>query len=352
MRTRTLLIALGALACSEPAPPPAAALVLTADSLRVPFAEVTAGAWLGGDRFAVISPADERVALVDFASGSVSMVGAGSGELQHPSGLFSLADTLFISDWGRRRVTAWTAEGRMVRAIPSSDVARGGLPQAVDASGRLYYELAPPARRDGSGNRDSAAVLRAVPGAAADTIARLAPLDIAEVAGDQGRRFERRVFSGDDEWGVLPDGALWIARTYQNRVDWLDTSGTVRRGAQLTDRVLEVTRIDRERFVARFPAELRASAERLPYSPIKPPFVRGLTGADGHVWLEKSRWVNDTTQLYHEVGRDGALVREVRVPGWGRIVAVTPEAALLAYPDSAGFTLMRVPRPAEGAPGR
>ena len=345
MRTRTLLLALGALACSEPAPTPSASLALTADTLRVPFAEVTAGAWLGGERYAVVSPADERVALVDFGSGSVTMVGVGSGELQHPSGLFSLADTLFISDWGKRRVTAWTADGRMARAIPASDVARGGLPQAVDGRGRLYYEVAPPPRRDGSGNRDSAAVVRAGPGSAGDTVARLAPLDIAEVTGDQGRRFERRVFSGDDEWGVLPDGALWIARTYQNRVDWRDASGTVRRGAQLTDRVLEVTRIDRERFVARFPAELRASAERLPYSAIKPPFVRGFTGADGHVWLEKSRWVNDTVQLYHEVGRDGALVREVSVPGWGRIVAVTPETALLVFPDSAGFRVMRVPRP-------
>ena len=344
MRTRTLLLALGALACSEPAPTPSASLALTADTLRVPFAEVTAGAWLGGERYAVVSPADERVALVDFGSGSVTMVGVGSGELQHPSGLFALADTLFISDWGKRRVTAWTADGRMARAIPASDVARGGLPQAVDGRGRLYYEVAPPPRRDGSGNRDSAAVVRAGPGSAGDTVARLAPLDIAEVTGDQGRRFERRVFSGDDEWGVLPDGSLWIARTYQNRVDWLDTAGTVRRGAQLTDRVLEVTRIDRERFAARFPAELRASAERLPYSAIKPPFVRGFTGADGHVWLEKSRWVNDTVQLYHEVGRDGALVREVSVPGWGRIVAVTPEAALLVFPDSAGFRVMRVPR--------
>jgi hypothetical protein len=345
MRTRALLIAAGALACTEPAPIPSALVALTADTLRVPFAEITAGAWLGGDRYAVVSPADAQVALVDFASGSVTMIGAGTTELQHPSGLFALADTVFIADWGKRRITAWTADGRMVRAIPSSDVARGGLPQAIDRRGLLYYELAPPPRRDGSGNRDSAAVVRAGPGSTGDTVIRLAPLDIAEVAGDQGRRFERRVFSGDDEWGVLPDGAIWVARTYQNRVDWIDSTGAVRRGAQLPDRVLEVTRVDRERFVARFPAELRASAERLPYSAIKPPFVRGMTGAGGEVWLEKSRWVNDTTQLYHQVGRDGRLVREVRVPGWGRIVAVTPETALLVFPDSAGFRVMRAPRP-------
>ena len=63
--------------------------------------------------------------------------------------------------------------------------------------------------------------------------------------------------------------------------------------------------MDRERFVERFPAELRASAERLPFSPIKPPFVRGFTVLPDEVWLEKSRSVYDSVQLYHRVGRDG-----------------------------------------------
>jgi hypothetical protein len=345
MRTLALTFIFGALACTEPAPIPSATLALTADTLRVSFDEIAEGAWLGGDRYAVVSPADNAVALVDFAARTVAWVGAGRNELEHPATLFALAETLFIADWGRRRVTAWTGPDRIAREITSSAVARGGLPRAIDGRGRLYFELAPVARRDGSGNRDSSAVLRTTPGSTeVDTVARLAPLDIAEVAGDQGRRFERRVFSGDDEWGVLPGGSVWIARTYQNRVDWIDTAGQVSRGSQLTDRVLEVTRVDRERFVARFPAELRNSAERLPFSPIKPPFVRGFSGADGRVWLEKSRWVMDTAQLYHEVGRDGRLVREVRVPGWGRIVAVAPGVALLAIQDSMGFVLMRVPR--------
>ncbi len=151
----------------------------------------------------------------------------------------------------------------------------------------------------------------------ADTLARLAPLDIAEVMGDAGRRFERRVFSGTDQWGARPDGSLWVARVYENRVDWRDPAGKWTRGEPLPDRVLEVTRYDRELFLRRFPPELRSTAEQLPFAAIKPPFEAGLTGAGGEVWLEKSRAPIDSSRRYHVVDRQGRLREEIRVPGHG-----------------------------------
>ncbi len=106
------------------------------------------------------------------------------------------------------------------------DSSTGALPRAIDATGRLYYEIAPDPGSDGRGNRDSAAIVRMTPGTdGVDTVARLAPLDIAQVATDQGPRWERLVFSGDDEWGVLGDGSVWVARNYHNRVDWRDPDG-------------------------------------------------------------------------------------------------------------------------------
>ena len=42
--------------------------------------------------------------------------------------------------------------------------------------------------------------------------------------------------------------------------------------APLPDRVLEVTQYDRELFYRKFPPELRATAERLPFAAVKPPF--------------------------------------------------------------------------------
>jgi len=336
---RPFLACLLLAACTEPASIATARLVPGSDTLRLPIVEATDGVWLGESRFALLSPADNAVAVVDLAAGTFRILDQSSGELQHPTGLFALGDTVFVSDWARRRATAWTAGGSLARSIPASEALRGALPRAIDRNGALYYELPPPAGRDGSGNRDSAAVVRVRVTGEIDTVARLAPLDIAEVAGDQGRRFERRVFSGDDEWGVLPDGRLWVARTYQNRVDWIDSSG-VKEGARLVDRVLEVTRVDRERFVERFPAELRASAERLPFSPIKPPFVRGFTVLPDEVWLEKSRSVYDSMQLYHRVGRDGEFIREVRLDGWNRALAASDRQALIVLADSIGIRVV------------
>ena len=65
----------------------------------------------------------------------------------------------------------------------------------------------------------------------------LVPLAGSDGFALQARRFERRVFSGADQWGALPDGSLWVARVYDNRVDWRDPSGTWTRGEPLPDRI-------------------------------------------------------------------------------------------------------------------
>jgi hypothetical protein len=319
------------------------------DTLHVGYADATQGLWLGGRRWAVVSPPNSEVAIVDFGAHTVVPLGATTkGALQHPNTIFTLGDTLFVSDWGLRRTTVWASNGAMVRSIPASDVAGGALPRAQDGAGRLYYEVAPPARADGSGNRDSAAVVRLAPNAThADTLGRLGPLDLAEVTSDAGRRFERRVFSGQDAWGATVDGSVWIARVYQNRVDWVGVDGKVARGAALSDRILEVTRTDRELFIRRFPPELRTTAEQLPFAPVKPPFERAFLGPDQMVWLEKSEAVTDSARRYHLVGRDGKPVREIRVKGfWNRALGASPTTVLVAEPDSNGYRLLEAPLPA------
>lgn len=312
------------------------------DTLHVLGADVTQAGWLGGQRWAAILPQTSALNVVDFATKTVvPLAAAAPKELQHPATVFTLGDTLFVNDWGLRRTTVWDPSGRLVRAIPAPDATAGALPRGADSRGRLYYEIAPVARPDGSGNRDSAAVVRMTPGSTrTDTITRLGPLDLAVVQSDAGSRFERRVFSGEDRWGVLPDGSVWVARVYQNRVDWIGPDGKTTRGTQLPDRILEVTRTDRELFVRRFPAELRTTVEQLPFAPVKPPFETAFAGPGGTVWLEKSQAVNDSVRAYHVVGRDGRPVREIRVRGyWSRILAASPTAALVSDPDSSGYRL-------------
>lgn len=339
-------------ACEQSRPQaPVAQLGPATDTVSTPHSDVTDAAWLGGDRWAVIAPSNDAADIVDFSRQEVlALGGPRSQELRNPTTLFAAHDTLYVGDWGMRRTGLWTPAGRLVRSIPSGDAVRGTLPRARDSAGRFYLDLYPRAGPDGSGNRDSAAVLRLDPGfTRPDTIARLAPLDIAEVVGDAGRRFERRVFGGIDRWGVGSDGSVWVARVFENRVDWRTPEGKWIRGQPLPDRVLEVTRYDRELFVRGFPPELRATAQELPFAPLKPPFEAGLTSAAGEVWLQKSRAPADSVRQYHVVDRRGRLVREVRLPGRGRILSVGSDAALVAESTPDGTRLLRVPLPA--APG-
>ncbi len=316
----------------------------TADS------DVTGAAWLGGDRWGILAAPNEAAGVIDFSNRKISPIGRGrSAELRNPTTLFARGDSLYIGDWGLRRTTLWTSDGRPVRSFPTSDAVRGSLPQARDLEGRFYVDLYPRPGPDGSGNRDSAVVMVVDSGfTRADTIAQLAPLDIAEVMGDAGRRFERRVFGGVDRWGALPDGSLWVARVYENRVDWRSPDGKWTQGDALPDRVLEVTRYDRELFLQKFPPELRGTAQELPFAPIKPPFEAAFTGTGGQVWLEKSRAPADSTRNYHVVDRGGRLARQVRIRGQGRILAVSDSAALVAERTPDGTRLLRVQLP----PGR
>jgi hypothetical protein len=340
-------------ACDNPKPTaPVVELARTTDTVHTPYAEIADGIWLDGDRWAVVAPLDVTVGIIQPKAGQLTQLsGAGSGELRNPANVFRSADTLWVSDWGLRRTTLWTLDGRLIRTIKAPELARGALPRARDDAGRFYMEVPPRPRADGSGNRDSAAVVRGLPDfQRLDTIARLAPLDLAEVQSDAGRRFERRVFSGTDRWGVLPDGSLWVARVYANRVDWRAPDGKWTEGEPLPDRVLEVTRYDRELFLRKFPPELRGTAEQLPFAAVKSPFEAGFTAPDGLVWLEKSRAPADSARRYHVVNRQGTLLREVRLPGQGRIVAVGDDAVLVAERLTLGTRFVRFTPPESRRP--
>ena len=335
-------------ACGDPAPPPpVVTLTAGADTVGTGYAEVADAAWLGDDRWAVVAPLDVTVGLLSLGAGTaLPLGGKGGKEIRNPSLVFVVRDTVYVGDWGLRRISLWTRDGRLARAIPAPTRTRGALPEERDDAGRWYLAQKPSPGRDGSGNRDSAAiVLAGTDFQTLDTIAGLAPLDLAEVAGDAGRRFEPRALSGLDRWGVLPDGWVWVARVTDNRVDWRNAEGEWERGDALPDRVLEVTEYDRQLFVRKFPPELRRTAEQLPFAAVKPPFEAAFSSPAGTVWLEKSRAPADSSRRYHEVDRTGRLVREIRVPGTGRIVAVGGDQALVAERVTDGTRFIGFPIP-------
>lgn len=317
------------------------------DSIPSTLFEATAGTWLGGDRWAVLSPVNQRVVVLDFADGSLHDIGQGMKRpFEGPFSLFRAGDAFYVGDWALRRLTAWTIAGKFAEPIGSPEITNGTLPRARDGQGNWYVQFNPVPGPDGRGKRDSAVVVRfPADFSRGDTILRLSPLDLAEVDGDAGRRFERRVFSGEDGWGVLADGSVWVARVYPNRVDWIGPDGKLTKGETLPDRVFTITLSDREAFLRKFPTELRAAAEKIPFSPVKPPFDNALTGGDEKVWLEKSRVIPDTVRRYQVIGRNGRLAEFVSFNGYGYVLAVSPEAILIKEVRPDGMIFLRYRRP-------
>lgn len=317
-------------------------LAFASDTLAAPYGDITDAAWLAGNRWVIIAPQDRAVSVVDLEKGKLGpFAGARAKDLDQPFHLFRSGDSIYIADWQRRRLTSWSLDGKPGGSIPAVDALRGALPRARDAQGNWYFELRPPPGRDGSGNRDSAAIVRTRPDlTGADTIARLAPFDLAEVVTEGRRLLERRLLSGQDRWGVLPDGSLWIARVSQNRVDWREPSGKVHEGRELPDPVLPVTENDRELFLRKFDAALRPTVSQIPFVAIKPPFDNAFGAPDGLVWLVKNRAIGDSLRNYQLIDRNGHLVRTASHPGFGRILALGDGVGVVGEPFGGGIRLL------------
>lgn len=326
-------------------------LPIAADTVVVPWTNIPEAASVGGRRWVVVGADFEAASIVDFATRGATRVGGGKPtELAKPFGVFSIGDTAFIADWGKQRTTLWTSDGILVGAVPAPAATRGNMPKARDAAGQYYFEVPPLAGPDGSGLKDSAAIVRGNATLTAfDTIAQLAPLDIAEITEPRGKRYERMVFSGNDWWGVRPDGRLWIARVRRNEVSVFEGTKE-RRGDRLPDPVLEVKRPDREQYVQSFPEDLRSMAEKLPFAALRPPFERGFPGADGLVWLRKTKMAVDSIRRYHVVDSTGALSRVFTTLGNGVIIAAGRETVLLAEQFKGGVRLMELRLPAAQPP--
>lgn len=341
-RWMLLATALAAACGSESSPPATLTLVPTGDTVVTPYGDIATAAWLGGSRWIAVAPQEPAVGVADFSSHRLTPLATGSAakELSQPFYLFAAGDSIYIADWQQRRLTVWSRNGTRGGAMPAVDALRGALPRARDAQGRWYFELKPLAGADGSGNRDSAAIIRTSADLTQrDTVARLAPPELVEVVNDGRRRLERRLLSGQDRWGVTRDGRVWVARVSENRIDWMGGAQTVR-GTQLPDRVLTVTDNDRTLFLSKFEPELRATVEQTPFAVIKPPFEDGLTDAAGRVWLVKSRAIGDSIRSYQVIDSVGHLAATVSHEGLGRVLALTDSLALVGEPFEHGMRLL------------
>ena len=344
----TLLLALAIAACTAPKPPaPTITLAPTADTVIIPVVEVTGAVGRSDGKWTVLALLEDQLYLADFAGKSVApFPGITKTDVPHPITLIGVGDTIVVGDWGLRRFTEWSPAGQRLTAWPSPDSLQGALPKARDAAGQWYFQLAPDPKPDGSGLIDSGAVVRADPQLTHfDTLARLAPPELVKVAGIDGPHYQRRSMGGEDAWGVLPNGTLWVARVFQNQIEWRRPGvKAAERSPRLPDPVLTVTDMDREIYVRRFPEEQRQAARELPNSPVKPPFEHVFAAPDGRLWLAKSDTALARVRHFQVVDKTGVLWN-VAVPTYGFALAVDGKFILMGEEFPGGIRLLRYPVP-------
>ena len=336
---RLLPIVLLAAACGGPAapPPPTHTLTTFSDTLKLTDLDLSRAAWLGNDRWAVTSQFGNLVRILDWKRHSAQLLGRPGKDYVHPSEPFTVGDTLFVADWGMRRVTAWSAGGQLLGATPLPASLAGWIPRGRDGRGRLYAEARP-------SQGDSGLVLRWAPGSGAvDTIARLSPYSLEMITSAEGRRLVRQVYSGNDIWGVTPAGVLWVARVGKNRVDWRDTTGAWRAGPTLPDAIYPVTRFDKDYFIETFPEDQQPMASQLPFAPVKAPFDAVFMDADGAIWLQASRSLTDSTRTYQVLGHGTDLTQLYRIKNAFQILGSANGYAVVAQQlaPGAGYLVYR-----------
>ncbi len=343
------ILLLAVAACSPPKRAPVVVVAATADTLVVPAVEVTAVASRSDGTWVLLGLLEDQLFLADFAGKSVKpFPGITQTDVPHPVTLIGVGDSIVVGDWGLSRFTEWSPAGQRLAAWPAPDALHRVLPRARDAAGQWYFQSSPDAKADGSGLLDSAAVVRADAQLTHfDTLAKLSPSELVKVAGVNGMHYQRRTMGGDDAWGVRPDGTLWVARVFQNQIEWHHPGARkVERSPRLPDPVLTVSDMDREIYVHRFPEEQRQTARDLPNAPVKPPFEHVFSTPDGRIWLAKSDTALAPVRHFHVVDKTGVLF-DVAVPSRGFALSVDDHSILMGEEFPGGIRLLRYPVPAE-----
>lgn len=353
MRCSFLIPALLLAACSEPAPPPPALAATTGpDTLVVPVVHVSDAVPRPDGTWVLLGIEEMAVYIADFGADSVrAHPGITREEVPGALTLIGTGDTIFVGDYGLQRVTAWLPDGRRVDAVPMPAVARGAHPRGRDAAGQWYFELWPSPGRDGRGVLDSGAVVRANAALTTfDTVVRLTPPDVMEVDENGRVRLQRLQLAGTDRWGVLRDGTVWLARVNQNQLFWYPAGGgTPSSSRPLPDPIIQVTEMDRQVYISRYPEDQRSALAQTRFAGVKPPFERAFADRRGRIWLFKSAVALDTVRSIQVADSTGVLFT-VSLPSYGVALGISDTEILMGEEFPGGIRLLRFAMPEEARP--
>jgi hypothetical protein len=349
----------GAAAGAAPAQSPTVRLNRPEATLPEAMSRVAGLRELSDGRLIVSDITEQSVSRVDFTNGTVTTLGrrgAGPGEYEMPGELFDLpGDSTLLLDRANQRISTVLPDGRI------SDVTRplrgpNGWPlmlRAVDARGQFYFDLAgimmpgleetaakgmaPIYRWDPNTDvLDSVGVVKFPP---------LTPGGGPGLAGPRGRggvnvrvSIGGEPYRGRDEWGVLPDGRIAVARFEDYHVEWIGPNGVAARGPavryapvpvtqaekdawadQMASRGLIIQEVNGRRTTTRPP---RPDPDQQEWPEVMPPFLNGSVRVtpEGEVWVRRAAPVKERRATHDVFDSHGRLVRQVILPENRRLV--------------------------------
>ena len=292
------------------------------------------------------------VLLIDPSRQSVDTLGregSGPGEYRVPIASQALADgRVAVLDMTGLRMTIWRPDKTLdsILTVPAGALR---FDADLDPNRKVYWQDIPahspaflsPGDRPGR-HPDSTWLYRiALPGPRYDTVASM----IQREAGWIESVFKLPLLhGGQDAWGVLPDGSLWIARVREHRIDRLAPDGIWRQG--MPRRWVQVaTRPSDVRLIRKPGGTIRDSMPR-PMAKVRPPFDYAVASDDGFVWTHLTESLRRGTELLAVFPPSGDSRLTVSLPRGRRIVRISSNAVFaLAETDEGEWQLEQYPLP-------
>ncbi len=342
--------ACGAASSSTNAPAEQVATLALDAKLKTTFGGVSNVVELADGRIAFADTKARVFLLADLASGALDTVGTRvdtvqpreAPEYKFPGWVAHLAgDTIALVDFAAIRTTFWSEGGEFRRAIQFPPLGGPGPVMVYDQQGHGYKQDIASVLGGGEPGapvrRDSVAVIRMHVGTGkVDSIAWLSQPDYGEAKFGEQVQQAPVLFGPNDLFGVFPDGAVWVARARQNRVDVRRPDGTWVTGTARPYDKQPVTAAD----TARTLNQLRGRGMptgvpvAFPVAEHKPPFVGSMTRPTGEVWLQRPKADESAPATYDVWGRDGKWIRTVALPARSALAGFGREGIFLAVHEA------------------
>lgn len=334
--------------------------------LAEPFSQISGARELRDGRLMVSDRIEDRVAVIDQATGRVVRVGAaGSGpaEYRRPGRLIPmLGDSVLLVDEGNERLQVIAPDLHIVRTLrlEATGVPTSLAPRGVDPRGRFYGQVPHWAAGAFGDHGDSIPLVRITPGDPHPEILTWI-LGIADPPDHVRYGMPYVPFSPADGWALAADGAVVLARVGDFHIERLK-EGRVTRGPVQPFTALPVTAADKFAYTKEFmenssvsgrgtggasvgalPADWLTDAsiqhlvETNLYAATKPPFTDRppLLAPDGTLWVERSTPLG-TAGTWELFDRAGALVRRVILPPGRQLLVLGASGIYLTATDEDG----------------